>query len=176
MTRLAPFSSARARRSAGCRPRSGRRGSVAGREQDVDDVSGASAAELRVAVLRIDRQHVLDALQLAAEPRQLLGLGVVAQRDERLERRLVVEELVFVDLVRSDGRVDVALELHPGDVAVVVVVRQEGLRALIEKRFQRRLRRQLGRLAQQCRRLRQLVLVLDAVGNGRKTARSIPGG
>ena len=79
---------------------------VARREHGVDDADRRQRAELRVAVLRIDRQVVLDLLQLAAEPRQLLRLGVVTQRDERLERRLVVEPLVLVDLVRADGRLD----------------------------------------------------------------------
>ena len=50
-------------------------------------------------------------------------LGIVAQRDEGFERRLVVEPLVLVDLVRPDGRLDRRVELHPGDVAGVVVVR-----------------------------------------------------
>ena len=79
---------------------------VARGEHDVDDRQRRKAGELRIAILRIDRQHVLDALQLAAEPRQLVRLDVVAKRDERLERRLVVEEFVLVDLVRSDGRLD----------------------------------------------------------------------
>ena len=109
---------------------------VARGEHDVDDGQRRKAGELRVAILRIDRQHVLDALQLAAEPGQLVRLDVVAKGDERLERRLVVEELVLVDLVRSDRRLDRALELHPRDVAVVVVVGQKRLRALREKRLQ----------------------------------------
>ena len=70
---------------------------VARREHGVDDADRRQRAELRVAVLRIDRQVVLDLLQLGPEARQLLRFGVVTQRDERLERRLVVEPLVFVD-------------------------------------------------------------------------------
>ena len=42
---------------------------------------------------------VLDVLQLAGEPRQLPALRLVLHGDERLEARLVVEELVFVDFV-----------------------------------------------------------------------------
>jgi hypothetical protein len=133
-------------------------------------VSGASAGELGVAILRVDRQQVLDALQLAGEPRQLLRLDVVADGDERFERRLVVEEFVLVDLVRSDGRFERALELHPRDVAVVVVVGQKRLGAPGEKRLQGRLRRQVGRFTEQLRRVRQLVLILEAVGDDRELA------
>ena len=138
-------------------------------------VSGARPASFGIAILRIDRQHVLDALQLAAEPRQLVRLDVVAKGDERLERRLVVEEFVLVDLVRSDGRLDRALELHPRDVAVVVIVGQKRLRALREKRLQGRLGRQVGGLTQQCGRVRQLVLILEAVRDeGELTVRRAP--
>ena len=101
---------------------------------------------------------------------QLLALRLVANRDERLERRLVVEELVLVDLVRPDGRLDGALQLHPRDVAVVVVVRQERLGTLGEERLQRRLGRELRRLAQQSGRLSELVLIFDAVRNERELA------
>ena len=118
---------------------------VAGREDLVDDDDRRESAELRIAVLRIDRQMVLDVLQLAGELLQLGALGFVLNRDERLERRLVVEELVLVHLVGSDRRLDGALQLHPGDVAVVVVVRQERIGALGEKRLQRRLGRERRR-------------------------------
>ena len=105
-----------------------------------------------------------------AELLELRALGFVADRDERLERRLVVEELVLVHLVRTDGRLDGALELHPGDVAVVVVVREKRVGPLRQERLQRRLRRQRRRLAQQARDPRQLVLVLDAVGHEHEAA------
>ena len=94
---------------------------------------------------------------------QLRGLRLVPHRDVRLERGLVVEQLVLVDLVRADGRLDGALQLHPGHVAVVVVVREKRVGALGEERLQRRLGRQLRRLAQQRRGARELALILDAV-------------
>ena len=78
--------------------------------------------------------------------------------DEGLERRLVVEPLVLVDLVRTDRRFDRALQFHPGDVAVVVVVRQERVRALGEKRLQRRLGGKAGRLRRRRRRRMRLML------------------
>src|SRR5688572_31114652 len=45
--------------------------------------------------------------------------------DERLECGLEVEPLVFVDLVRADRGLDRRVELHPGDVALVVVIGEE---------------------------------------------------
>ena len=98
---------------------------IAGRKDGVDDANRRESPKLRVAILRIDRQVVLDLLQLRSKPHQLLSLRVVAKRDERFERRLVVEPLVLVDLVRADRRLDAGVKLHPRDVAVVVVVAQE---------------------------------------------------
>ena len=63
----------------------------------------------------------------APNDRQLLRLGVVAQRDERFERGLVAEPLVLVGLVRADRRLDRRIELHPRHVAREVVVREERL-------------------------------------------------
>ena len=72
---------------------------IARREDGVDDANRRQRTQLGVAILRIDRQVVLDLLQLGSETRQLLCLRIVAKRDERLERGLVVEPLVLVDLV-----------------------------------------------------------------------------
>ena len=134
----------------------------------VDDDDRRRAAESRVSVLWIDRQVVLDVLQFARELLQLRALAFVLDCDERLERRLRVEPLVFVHFVRPDGWLDRPFQIHPGHVAVVVVVREKRVGALRQKRCQRRLVRERRRLAQQRRRLRQLILVLDVVRNVRE--------
>ncbi len=108
-------------------------------EDRVHHPDGRHRPDLRVPQLGIDGQVVLDVLQLARELRQLRGLGVVAQGDERLERRLGVEPAVLVDLVRADGRLDAGVQLHPGHVAGVVVVGQERRRPRLQERLQRRL-------------------------------------
>ena len=116
---------------------------------------GAMGPQLRVAEFRIDRQVVFDLLELGSEARQLLRLHIVAQRDERLERGLVVEPLIFVGLVRPDRRLDAGVEPHPGDVAVVVVVAEERGGALFEKALQGRLGGERRRLSEQrCSRAR----------------------
>ena len=143
---------------------------VAGREHDVDDADRRERAELRVAVLRIDWQRVLEFLQVRGERLQLLRLRFVADGDERLERGLEVEPLVLVDLVWTDGRLDRRVELHPRDVAGVVVVVEERVGARRQESLERRLRRQFGRLAQERGRTRELALILDAVGNGGEAA------
>ncbi len=79
---------------------------VAGGEDLVHHHERREGPELRVAQRRIDRQVVLDILQLAAELLDLRALLLVEDRDVRLERRLVVEELVLVDLVRANRRLD----------------------------------------------------------------------
>ena len=67
---------------------------------------------------------------------ELRALRLVDDGDERLERRLVVEEIVLVDLVRSDDDFDVPVEIHPGHVAVAIVVATEARRrACVRKRF-----------------------------------------
>jgi hypothetical protein len=106
---------------------------------------------------------VLNLLQVVAETRESGGFRLIAQRDERLERRLVVEPLVLVHLVRPYGRLDAGVELHPRDVAVVVVIADERRRALLEECLERRLSRERRRIAKQRRHLRKLPLVLEAV-------------
>ena len=115
---------------------------VAGGVDLVDDGDRRQRAELRVAVLRIDRQVVLDVLQLArrasaasrSRPRSCTVMYAS-------NAGLVVEQLVLVHLVGPDRRLDRAFQLHPRDVAVVVVVRQERVGALGQKGLERRLGR-----------------------------------
>ncbi len=91
------------------------------------------AATRRLARLGGDGEVVLHVLQLRREARQLPRLRLVPDADERLEGRLGVEPVVLVHLVRADGGLDGGVELHPGEVARVIVVRQERLRPLLEE-------------------------------------------
>ena len=143
---------------------------VAGRKHDVDDADRRVAAELGAAELRIDRQAILQVLQLAAEALELRRLVAVGERDERFERRLEVEPLVLVDLVGPDGRLDGRVELHPRDVARVVIVADEGVGALLQERLQGRLLGQLRGFAQQARHFGELALVLQRVRHRRQLA------
>ncbi len=136
-----------------------------GREDEVDHPKRSEGADLRVPPLRPDREPVLQPLQLAREPGQLLRLLFVSHADEGLEGRLVAEPAVVVHLVGSDGGLDRGVELHPGHVALEVVVAEEGLRPLLEIGLQRRLAGGHRRLAQELGGPGQLALVLDAVGN-----------
>ena len=60
---------------------------------------------------------------------ELLRFRVIAQVDVSLEGRLVAEELVVVGLVGTDGDVKRRVEVHPGDIGVVVIVGEEGIGA-----------------------------------------------
>src|SRR5439155_18575021 len=82
----------------------------------------------------------------------------------------VVEPLVFVHLVGADRRLDGAFQLHPRYVAVVVVVREKRIGTPGQKRLERRLGGEGGRLAQECRRPRQLGPILDVVRDDREGA------
>src|SRR4030095_9129413 len=79
---------------------------AAGRENHVHDPDGRHRTQLRSAVLRIDRQRVLELLEVARKRLQLLRLGIVSNGDEGFEGGLGVEPLVLVNLVRTDGRLD----------------------------------------------------------------------
>ncbi len=70
---------------------------------------------------------------MVAELRELPGFSVVAKRYIGFECRFVAEQLVFVSFVWSDGDVDRRVERHPRDVAFVVIVRTECVRALVQK-------------------------------------------
>ena len=111
--------------------------SVARTEDVIDNPNRRSGPEFRVAIARIDRQIVFQFLKIAAELEELRRLGFVAERDECFEGGLVSEQLVFVGLVRPDGNVDRRVQIHPGHVAFVVVVRHKRVRALCKKGLER---------------------------------------
>jgi hypothetical protein len=86
---------------------------------------------------------ILDVLEQAGELLQLRDSP--SYRDERLERRLVVEQFV-AHFIRPERRLDVAFQLHPGHIRVVVVRQQASAPC---RNVQRRLGRQGRGLAQQ---------------------------
>src|SRR5207302_2635894 len=71
----------------------------------------------------------------------------------------------YTTLFRSpQGGLDGSVQLHPGDVALVVVVAEKRLGALLQEDLERGLGGELGGLAQERSSAAQLALVLDAVG------------
>ena len=97
------------------------------------------------------------------------ALRFVANRDEGFERRLAIEPFVLVDLVRTDRRFDRGVELHPRDIARVVVVGEERVGAREQEFLERRIGRELRGLAQQFRCAVELSLIFDTVGDGAET-------
>jgi len=83
---------------------------------------GAERAEPRVAVPRIHRQMVLEHLQMAAEIRQPPRLVLVAHAMNASKAAFALNHASSLHLVRADRRLDRRVDLHPGDVARVVVV------------------------------------------------------
>ena len=116
-------------------------------EDHVDDTDRGQGAKRGIPMRRVDRQVILQFLQVTAETPEPIGFAVVADGHERLERRLVVEPLVLVDLVRPNGWFNRGIELHPRHVAVVILVRRESVRATLEIACQARLDRELRGLA-----------------------------
>src|SRR5260370_29690495 len=105
---------------------------------------------------------VLDILQFSAEPLELRAFRVVLYGDVCLEGSLVVEELVFVHFIRAYRRLDCATQVHPRDVAVVIVIREKRIRTPGQKGFECRLARQAGRLAEERGGASPLALVLHS--------------
>src|ERR1051325_8603145 len=102
---------------------------------------------------------------MTAELREFRRLSIVAQSHVGFERSFVTEQLVFVSFVWTNGEVDGRVEIHPGDVAVVVIVGTERSGALVEKIFERGVSGQRACFFQQRRGGREIFLVSLAVGN-----------
>jgi len=79
---------------------------------------------------------------------ELRAFRRIDHRHERFERRLVVEEIVFVDLVRSDHHFDRSVEVHPRHVAVAIVVGRKRVGKLRQVIAERPVRGQRRRFAQ----------------------------
>ncbi len=126
---------------------------VAGRDHLIHHANRREPSDLRIAILRVDRQVVLDFLHVIAEELQLRRLHVVADIDIGFVSRLVSEQFVVVGFVRPDRDVDRRVEIHPRYVAFVVIVGEERGRARFEEVFQRRVIGQLRGIAQQPRAL-----------------------
>src|SRR6185436_13840715 len=102
-------------------------------------------------------------LQVTAELRELGSLRIVAQRHVRFKRGFVTKQLVFVSLVWTKSDVDWRVEIHPGDVALVVIVGAKRVGAFVQKVFESCIGCQRGRFAQQRRRGTEIFFVSFAV-------------
>ncbi len=142
---------------------------VAGTEDFVHHHDGRERAELRVAILRVDREMVLDVLELGGIFLELGGFVGVLDGDERFETGFVVEPAVFIDLVGSDSRLDGAVHFHPGDVALVVIVGEKRVRARAEEFLESRIGGGVRGFAQQFRGRKQLSLIFKTVRDNLKT-------
>ena len=117
---------------------------------------------------------VLDVLELAGKFLQLCAFRFVLNSNEGFEARFVIEPFVLVDLVGSDRRLDCAFQFHPGEVARVIIVAQEGVSPCGEEFLQGRLGRGRGGFAQEGGGAGQLAFVFDAVGNEREFPVGLP--
>ncbi|OPZ77220.1 MAG: hypothetical protein BWY77_01741 [bacterium ADurb.Bin431] len=66
---------------------------------------------------------------MARNSLELFAFGVVDEADEGFVGRFVIEEIVLIDFVGSDHHLKIAGQVHPGHVALVVIVRSQPLRA-----------------------------------------------
>ena len=138
---------------------------IAGRQNLVHHADGRLAAELRIAIFRIDGQIVFDLLQMAAKELELLCFNIVAEIHVGFEARFVAEYLVVVGFIRPDGDVDGRIQVHPRKIAFVIVVRKERGAARQQKLLQCCVAGESSRLLHQSGGFGQIVFVLLAVGN-----------
>ena len=96
-------------------------------------------------------------------------LLIVANGNVSLERGLVAEEFVVIGLVRADGDVERRVQIHPGQVASVVVVREKRAGAQRQKILKRRVIGEGGSFQKQAGGLPQFRTVSAAVGHDAQT-------
>ena len=135
---------------------------------------GADAPSFGLRISRVDRQVVLHFLQVRRDGLELVGLGLVADGDVGFEAGLVAEQLVVVGLVGADGDIERRVQVHPGDIARVVVVGEEGIGAQRQELLERRVVGERGSLAQESGRLLQIGRVRLVVGHDRQFLVGIP--
>ncbi len=111
---------------------------VARGEQLVGDPDRRLRPAVGVLVLVRDRQAALEGGQLALEALEAGRVLGVGHAQEGLEGRLVAEQRVLVGLVGPDDDLDGRVEVHPGQVGLVVVVAAEGRRAQLEEALEAR--------------------------------------
>ncbi len=97
-------------------------GPVAGGDDLVDHADWRAPADLGILIFRIHGQVVLDILHVPAEELKLRGFGVVPQIDVGFVGRFIAEQLVIIGFVRPDSDIERRIQIHPGDVARVVVI------------------------------------------------------
>src|SRR4029077_21118725 len=110
---------------------------VAGTDDFIHYADWCCSTQLGIAILLVDGQVVFDLLQMLGERREFRSLRVVAKAHVSLERSLVAEDFVVVRLVGADGYVQSSIQIHPRQVAVVVVVGEERIGPRGKKLLQR---------------------------------------
>ena len=95
-------------------------------------------------------------LQVRGHGLELVSLRLVADGDVGFEPGLVAEQLVVVSLVRADGDIERRVQVHPGNIARVVVVREEGIGAQRQELLERRVVGERGSFPQESGRLLQI--------------------
>src|SRR5690242_16933918 len=110
---------------------------VTGRKHLIDDTNRRDRAESWIAVGRIDRQVVLDFLEVIRKALDFCSFYVVLQADIRLERSLVSEEFISICFIWSDRDINGRIQVHPRDVTLVVVVVKERSSSSFEETFER---------------------------------------
>ena len=143
---------------------------VARVEELIDHGNGRQRPEVAPLVFVGHGQAHLDLAEMPRDHLQPLALRPVAQAEVGLKGGLQPHRLVEIGLVGPDGQVDVAVELHPGDLTRSVVVAQKRLGAGSEKLLERSVVGEFSRAPQMPRRLFELCPIGHAVGHGPQRA------
>ncbi len=100
---------------------------------------------------------------MVAEELELGGFLLVAQVHIRFEGRFIAEDLVVVGFVRTDRDVDRRIQVHPRQIAFVIIVRKKRGAARQQKLLESGVGGEPGRFFEQSCRFRQIGLVFLAI-------------
>ena len=122
---------------------------VTGAQRSVGDLHRSRLSLLRRPVLRRDRQRLLHCSFVLPIHRQLAALRLIADQDRAAIRSLHPEDAIEIGLIRCKDQIDLrVLQIQPGNVAGVVIVAEQSIRAQVQIMCKRRIGRELRRRPQ----------------------------
>ena len=108
---------------------------------------------------------IFNLLQILAKPRELRALRFVPQRHIGFERGFVSKQLVFICFVWTNSHVYRGIKVHPGNIAVVIIIGRKSSSSFAEKIFQGLVSGKAGSFAQQLPGRFEKLSILFAIRN-----------
>src|SRR5437868_14490822 len=103
---------------------------------------------------------------------ELGALLIVSETYVGLERCLVAEEFIVVGLVGADGDIERRIEIHPSEIAFVIIVGEKRVRAQGEELLERGIGGESSSFAEKRGGASEIVVVFMVVRNHGELLRS----